>query len=107
MTTLTNLPRGTYQVKAELQGFKSLTQADVLLTVGDTVRLDFTMEVGSVAETVRVRHSDAVERDFRGVGGTEAQLPPDLGRREAPRVRGDEEARHALKLKRLCEPFTQ
>jgi Carboxypeptidase regulatory-like domain len=51
---ITSLPRGTYEVKAELQGFKSLTQSNVLLTVGDTVRLDFTLQVGGVAETVLV-----------------------------------------------------
>src|SRR5207302_6037526 len=51
---ITNLPRGTYEVKAELQGFKSLAQAGILLTVGETVRLDFTMAVGTVAETIQV-----------------------------------------------------
>ena len=51
---VTNLPRGTYEVKAELEGFKTVTQSDVLLTVGDTVRLDFTMEVGALSETVSV-----------------------------------------------------
>ena len=51
---LTNLPRGTYEVKAELQGFQSVTQTDVLLTVGDTVRLDFAMAVGGLNETISV-----------------------------------------------------
>src|ERR1700730_9797754 len=50
---LTNLPRGTYDVKAELQGFKTLAQANVLLTVGDTVRLDFAMAVGTLADTIQ------------------------------------------------------
>ena len=51
---LTNLPRGNYEVKAELQGFQSVTQTDVLLTVGDTVRLDFAMAVGGLNETISV-----------------------------------------------------
>jgi hypothetical protein len=51
---LTNLPRGTYQVTSELQGFKTVTNPDVLLTVGDSVRLDFTLEVGQVSETIEV-----------------------------------------------------
>jgi outer membrane receptor protein involved in Fe transport len=51
---LTTLPRGTYDVKAELQGFKTLTQSRVLLTVGDSVRLDFNLDLGTVAETVQV-----------------------------------------------------
>src|SRR5918996_543615 len=49
---ITNLPRGTYEVKAELQGFKTVAQSDVLLTVGDTVRLDFDLEVGALSEVV-------------------------------------------------------
>src|SRR5206468_1605062 len=52
---LTNLTRGTYKVSAELQGFRTLTQQGILLTVGDTVRLDFVLEVGTVAETVTVQ----------------------------------------------------
>jgi hypothetical protein len=52
---LTNLPRGTYEVKAELQGFKALTQSSVLLTVGDTVRVDVVLEIGAVSETVQVQ----------------------------------------------------
>ncbi len=51
---ITNLPRGRYEVKAELDGFKTVAQSDVLLTVGDTVRLDFGLEVGSLSEVVQV-----------------------------------------------------
>jgi outer membrane receptor protein involved in Fe transport len=51
---VTNLPRGSYDVKAELQGFQTVTQTDVLLTVGETVRLDFAMTVGGLNETVSV-----------------------------------------------------
>ena len=63
---LTNMPRGTYEVKAELQGFKTLTQAGVLLTVGDTVRLDFTMDVGAVAETIQVEGKVALVNTEEG-----------------------------------------
>lgn len=51
---VTSLPRGTYDVTAELQGFKTVAQSGVLLTVGETVRLDFRLEVGAVAETIQV-----------------------------------------------------
>jgi outer membrane receptor protein involved in Fe transport len=54
MYRITNLPRGRYEVKAELQGFKTMAQSDVLLTVGDTVRLDFGLEVGALSEVVNV-----------------------------------------------------
>jgi outer membrane receptor protein involved in Fe transport len=60
---LTNLPRGTYVVKAELQGFKTV-ESQVLVTVGDAVRLDFAMEVGALAETVQVEgHSPIINTD--------------------------------------------
>jgi Carboxypeptidase regulatory-like domain/TonB dependent receptor len=52
---ITSLPRGTYNVKAELPGFKTLEKSGVLLTVGETVRLDFTLDVGQVAETIQVQ----------------------------------------------------
>jgi outer membrane receptor protein involved in Fe transport len=51
---LTNLPRGNYDVKAEIQGFQPINQTGVLLTVGDTVRLDFALTVGGLNETVSV-----------------------------------------------------
>src|SRR6266849_949215 len=51
---LSNLSRGTYDVSGELQGFKTLTQSGILLSVGDTLRLDFALEVGTVAETITV-----------------------------------------------------
>jgi outer membrane receptor protein involved in Fe transport len=51
---LTNLPRGTYEVSAELEGFKTLRQSGVLLTVGDTVRLDFALDVGAISESITV-----------------------------------------------------
>ncbi|MGH9349916.1 MAG: TonB-dependent receptor domain-containing protein, partial [Vicinamibacterales bacterium] len=51
---LTSLPRGDYEVTAALDGFKTLTQSGVLLTVGEIVRLDFALEVGAMVETVEV-----------------------------------------------------
>jgi carboxypeptidase family protein len=58
---LTNLPRGTYEVKAEIPGFKTLTQSGVQLTVGEIVHLDFVLEVGGIAETVQVEgHSPLI-----------------------------------------------
>lgn len=52
---VTNLQRGTYDVTAELPGFVTKTQSSVLLTVGDTVRLDFALEIGAFGETVTVQ----------------------------------------------------
>jgi hypothetical protein len=51
--TFAALPPGPYVVKAELQGFRTVTQA-VDLHVEQTVRVNFTMEIGTLAETTEV-----------------------------------------------------
>jgi hypothetical protein len=51
---VSSLPRGDYGVTAALAGFKTVRQTGVALTVGETGRLDFTLELGNVSETVEV-----------------------------------------------------
>ncbi len=51
--TFTALPPGPYVVKAELQGFKTAQQA-IELHVEQTVRVNFTMEIGTLSETAEV-----------------------------------------------------
>ena len=45
---------GTYQVNAELQGFKKFERKDLRLEVGKTSSIDVTMAVGAIEETVTV-----------------------------------------------------
>ncbi len=52
--TLPSLPIGRYRVDVEAAGFKRAVRDDVSLTAGATVRLDVTLELGSVAETIEV-----------------------------------------------------
>src|SRR6266436_2525052 len=49
-----NLQTGTYKVSAELPGFRTQTYSDVTLGVSQQVRLNFTLQVGSVAQSVEV-----------------------------------------------------
>src|SRR5687767_1944800 len=51
--TFAALPPGPYVVKAELQGFKTVQNA-VELHVEQTVRVNFTMEIGTLSETTEV-----------------------------------------------------
>ena len=51
--TFTALPPGPYVVKSELQGFKTVQQ-EVDLHVEQTVRVNFTMEIGTLSETAEV-----------------------------------------------------
>jgi len=48
------LSLGTYRVKAELQGFKTIERTGVTLSAGQTAVVNFAMEVGGVAEVVSV-----------------------------------------------------
>jgi len=45
---------GPYKVAAELSGFKPVTYNDVQLSAGNPIRLNFTLEVGGVAQSVEV-----------------------------------------------------
>ena len=48
------LPIGPYVVEATLQGFKTASRGGIVLNVNDSVRVDLSLEIGAVTETVRV-----------------------------------------------------
>ena len=49
---------GSYKVQVELTGFKTSVQPGVQVTSGATVRVDASLEVGQVSETVEVKTSN-------------------------------------------------
>src|SRR5262245_16521471 len=51
---ITPLPIGTYTVLYTLDGFTTMRQEDVRLDLGATVRLDITLKLGALAETLTV-----------------------------------------------------
>ena len=51
---LAALPAGSYTVRIELTGFKTISQRGIQLGAGQTVRQTFTLEVGAMSETVTV-----------------------------------------------------
>jgi hypothetical protein len=51
---LSALPAGTYAVRIELAGFKTISQRGIQLGAGQTVRQTFTLEVGAMSETLTV-----------------------------------------------------
>ncbi len=55
--TFVSLPIGTYTITVEAQGFKKPVRDNVILEVAQKARLDFTLEVGALAETVVVEAS--------------------------------------------------
>ena len=48
------LPVGTYMIVVTIPGFKNFTQTGILLEVGRNARVDATIELGAVSETVSV-----------------------------------------------------
>ncbi|HET7219031.1 MAG TPA: TonB-dependent receptor, partial [Vicinamibacterales bacterium] len=52
--TITSVPVGAYVVKAELSGFRTATRTSLTFEAKQIVRLDFTMSVGAVQESVEV-----------------------------------------------------
>ena len=51
---LRGLPVGRYTVVAELSGFQTAQNTDVVVRVNEDVRLDIALTVGAVTETVTV-----------------------------------------------------
>jgi len=52
--TMPLLPPGTYRVRVQKEGFKPVTFSGVTLQVAQVARLDVTLELGSVTESVEV-----------------------------------------------------
>jgi len=75
------LTPGTYEVTAELGGFKKFTRRDLLLEVGKTTSIDVMMEVGGIEQTVNVSaESPLIDVTSKEIGGnitseTLVQLP--------------------------------
>jgi hypothetical protein len=66
------VPVGRYQVKVEAKGFKTL-QSQVTLELNQRARLDLSLEVGAVAETVTVSgEAAALQTDTTQVGAVVA-----------------------------------
>ena len=61
---------GTYEVSVELQGFKSWIRRTIVLQVNDRLRIDATLEVGTVTESTTVQAESPLVRTDSSVVGT-------------------------------------
>ena len=52
--TVTNLPPGSYELRVEHEGFRSYIQNNIVLELGQVLRAEVHLQVGSVAESVTV-----------------------------------------------------
>ncbi len=66
-----SLNPGTYRITVEANGFKKLLQDNIELRAGDTLGLDFTLQVGNVAESIEVQSNLAyLETETSSTGAT-------------------------------------
>lgn len=74
--TVLFLDPGTYDVRAEAEGFKSADKTDITLSTGQTVEVNFSLVPGATAETFTVNASeDILDYDKADVGNLmESQL---------------------------------
>ena len=73
------LPGGAYQVKFELTGFGSFVREELQLAIGFTARVDATLSVGGLQETVTVSGaSPVVDLTSSGTEGAEDIVLTDL-----------------------------
>jgi hypothetical protein len=71
---LNQVPPGTYDVRAEAPGFKTLLQNGVEIQVNTPLTLDFVFEVGQVTETVTVTAGEeAINQTDATIGNTFGQ----------------------------------
>src|SRR4029077_1866858 len=64
-----SLPPGTYNVKAELPGFRPAEQNEVGIGIDQTINLGLKMQIAGVAETVHVLGASPVLDTTSSVGG--------------------------------------
>ncbi len=63
------LPPGIYNLKAEMQGFKTEVRNEIELQVAQVARIDFTLQVGSVTEVVEVQGgAPLIETETTSIG---------------------------------------
>lgn len=67
---VTGIVPGTYQIAAEISGFKKYTRRDITLSVGRTTTVDVQLEVGGVEETVTVTtEAPLIDLTSQEIGG--------------------------------------
>ena len=66
----TLLDHGTYRLEAEQPGFKKFVREGVLLSTGETITLDVTLEVGAPSESVTINAETPLLRTETGAIGT-------------------------------------
>ena len=67
--TFPSVPPGIYNVRAEHSGFKALKSNNIEVQVQQTVRLDLTLQVGQITESIDVSASATMLQAENAIGG--------------------------------------
>src|SRR5215813_152166 len=51
------IPVGTYSIKVESNGFKTENRTGITLNVNDNLKINITLQIGAITETVNVQES--------------------------------------------------
>ena len=68
--SLLRIPIGTYEVKAEMNGFKTAVHQAITLDLNQTARVDFKMAMGQLSETIEVTSQAPLLQADNAVVGT-------------------------------------
>ncbi|MEJ7607111.1 MAG: carboxypeptidase-like regulatory domain-containing protein [Bryobacteraceae bacterium] len=52
--TIPSVPAGTYALSVEQSGFRKHVQSGITVNVAQTARVDITLQIGSIAESVQI-----------------------------------------------------
>ena len=74
--TAPSLPTGTYSLKAELSGFKTVTRPDIPLGVDQRMKIDVKLEVGAVEESITVTGTSPLVQTSSSELGTTVETSP-------------------------------
>src|SRR5437867_12810479 len=69
---ITPLNPGTYTIQVELSGFKKQVRSGIVLEVGAVLKVDFSLEVGGITETLEVTRSTPARRTEEASVGNDA-----------------------------------
>ena len=98
------LPPGAYELRAELTGFTTYRRTGLTLTIGQESRIDFTLQVASVKETVEVTGGRAACRRFeqhdRHDDYAQGSRVAPAGNPQLPRSRQHDTRRHRRRRRR-------
>jgi len=68
--TVPALPPGTYRMDLQMAGFTPMSRTGIILAVNQTAKIDFTMQIGTVTESLSVRATAPLLDAAEGALGT-------------------------------------